>query len=131
MSTITRFEDLEIWKLAREINIEIHLYTKNLPFKTDFPLIDQIKRPSGSIMDNIAEGYERDGIKEFIQFLSYSKGSAGETRSQLHRTLDFVYITLDQLNAVQLKLLQLSAKIQNLITYLKKSGYKGNKFKSI
>jgi four helix bundle protein len=81
MSMVKRFEDLEIWQLAREISKDVYKITYKESIKYDFSLIDQLRRSSGSIMDNIAEGFERDGNKEFIQFLSVAKGSAGETRS--------------------------------------------------
>ncbi|MBN1789091.1 MAG: four helix bundle protein [Bacteroidales bacterium] len=130
MSTVSRFEDLEIWKIARSICHDIYLLTNTKPFKNDFSLVDQIKRSSGSIMDNIAEGFERDGKKEFGQFLSFSKGSAGETRSQLYRAFDYSYITEDQLIEMKNKLLQLSTKISNMMSYLKQSAFNGTKFKT-
>ncbi|MCF6357372.1 MAG: four helix bundle protein [Draconibacterium sp.] len=93
MSTIKQFEDLEIWQFARVLAKEVNEMTHREKFYRDFSLKDQIKRSSGSVMDNIAEGFERDGNKEFHQFLSYSKDSFGETRSQLYRALDYNYIS--------------------------------------
>jgi four helix bundle protein len=92
MATITRFEDLEIWQEARRLAKEIKCISLETELKTDFRFRDQIKAASGSVMDNIAEGFERNGNLEFRQFLSIAKGSAGETRSQLYRVLDFNYI---------------------------------------
>ena len=88
MSKVERFEDLKIWQLARELCQMIHKLTIKDQFSRDFKLVGQINGSSGSIMDNIAEGFERDGNKEFIQFLTFSKGSCGEIRSQLYRALD-------------------------------------------
>lgn len=88
MATIEKFEDLEIWKLARELALEIYNETLEGSFANDNDLKWQIRKSSGSVMDNIAEGFERDGKPEFLQFLSIAKGSAGETRSQIHRSLD-------------------------------------------
>jgi len=96
MSKVERFEDLKIWQLAREICQIIHKHSLKDHFSRDFKLVGQIKGSSGSIMDNIAEGFERDGNKEFIQFLSISKGSSGETRSQLYRALDSEYISQEE-----------------------------------
>ncbi len=93
MATIEKFEDLEIWKEARLLSAEIILLSKNTELKTDYKLKNQIKGSSGSVMDNIAEGFERDGNIEFRQFLSVAKGSAGESRSQLYRVFDFKYIS--------------------------------------
>ena len=129
MSTIKRFEDLEIWQLAREISKDVYEITKKDVIKFDFSMIDQLRRSSGSIMDNIAEGFERDGNKEFNQFLSIAKGSSGETRSQLYRALDQKYIDEYEFQTLYDKLLIVSTKIKNMMTYLKKSGYTGTKFK--
>lgn len=88
---IDRFEDLEIWKEARELCKFVFELTSIEIFNKDFKFRDQIRSSSGSIMDNIAEGFERGGNKEFIQFLYISKGSCGETRSQAYRAFDFKY----------------------------------------
>ncbi len=93
MATIKRFEDLEIWQMARQLCKEIFDLTFHEKFMKDFSLKDQIRRSSGSIMDNIAEGFERGGNKEFKQFLSIAKGSSGETKSQLYRAYDRNYFT--------------------------------------
>ena len=90
MATIKRFEDLEIWQNARKLSKEIIQISVTTDLKNDYRLKDQIKSSAGSIMDNIAEGFERDGNLEFRQFLSISKGSSGETRSQLYRTMILV-----------------------------------------
>ena len=83
MATITKFEDLEIWKLAREQANQIYKLTQDGGFSKDFELKNQINKSSGSVMDNIAEGFERFTNKEFAKFLIISKGSNGEVRSQL------------------------------------------------
>ena len=129
MSTIQQFEDLEIWQLARRISKEIYLLTKKELFRKDYSLVDQIRRSSGSAMDNIAEGFERDGNKEFKYYLSISKGSAGEMRSQLYRALDEEYITKDEFDTVYTKLIELSRKIKSFMNYLTSSDYKGQKFR--
>ena len=128
MATINRFEDLEIWQEARRLAKEIHLIAIETDLKSDFRFKEQIKSSSGSVMDNIAEGFERDGNLEFRQFLSIAKGSSGETRSQLYRIFDFGYINEPKFELLKKDYEDLSGKIKNFITYLNKKDFKGNKF---
>ena len=128
MATINRFEDLDIWKEARRLANAIHKLTLETNLKSDFKLKEQIKAASGSIMDNIAEGFERDGSLEFRQFLSIAKGSAGEVRSQLYRILDYGYIENSEFEKLKTEYENLSGKIKNFISYLNKNNFKGNKF---
>ena len=128
MATIKKFEDLELWIEARRLSKEIILISKTTELNKDFRLRDQIKDSSGSVMDNIAEGFERNGNGEFRQFLSIAKGSAGETRSQLYRVFDNDYIDQQKLYNLVSEYEKLSIKIHNFITYLNKNDFKGTKF---
>jgi len=125
---ISRFEDLEIWQDARELCKRVFEITSKEPFCNDYRFRDQIRAASGSIMDNVSEGFERGGNKEFINFLSIAKGSCGETRSQSYRAYDFGYIDQETLNELIERTIALSRKIAGFIRYLKKSTYKGSKF---
>ncbi len=129
MATINRFEDLEIWKEARRLFRIINYISSETNLKFDYKLKEQIRESSGSVMDNIAEGFERDGNMEFRQFLSIAKGSAGETRSQLYRLSDCNYISTEELNTLVKDYENLNRRISSFITYLNKKEYKGNKFK--
>ncbi len=129
MPTWKTFEDIDCWQLARSFCQDIFKILQYDGLKTDYALKDQINRSSGSIMDNIAEGFDRDGTKEFINFLSISKGSAGEARSQLHRIFDRCYISKEEHQVLCDKTYEIANKIGALIAYLKKSGYRGIKFK--
>jgi four helix bundle protein len=131
MVTITRFEDLEIWNLARVFSNEVfQTYTDSELFGKDYKLKGQINGSSGSIMDNIAEGFGRGGRNEFLNFLSISKGSAEETKSQLYRALDRRYITEERFNFLYTLAEQLCKKIGAFMNYLNTSTHKGTKFKN-
>jgi four helix bundle protein len=129
MGTVKSFEELDIWKLSREFCEDVFRITNYEQFSKDFRLKDQIRASSGSIMDNIAEGFERSGNKEFVQFLYIAKGSCGETRSQLYRVLDFKYITEEEFNVLKQKTIQISLSIGSFINYLKQSELTGSKYK--
>lgn len=128
MAKIEQFEDLQVWQKAREIAKAIYLQTQKEKFAKDFSLKDQINRSAGSIMDNIAEGFERGGKKEFIQFLFIAKGSAGELRSQLHRAFDKEYITKQESEKLISEALQIGQQLSGFIKYLKASDMKGSKY---
>ncbi|HNW89443.1 MAG TPA: four helix bundle protein [Bacteroidales bacterium] len=129
MSKINRFEDLEIWQKARCLCNEIYVLMTETGLSKDYALKDQLNGSSGSVMDNIAEGFERGGKKEFIQFLYISKASAGEARSQLYRVYDRKFITEEQFNDLSGSILEISKQISKFIDYLKKTEYKGDKFR--
>lgn len=128
MARIERFEDLEIWQLAREISSAIWNIIKNTSLQKDYKLREQINGSSGSVMDNIAEGFERDGNREFINFLSIAKASCGETRSQLYRCLDRNYIDEETFKRIFDKTILNSRKIKAFMIYLKNSDRKGSKY---
>jgi len=129
MATIEIFEDLIAWQKARTLDREVFTVVSNSKIAKDFTLKDQILRSSGSVMDNIAEGFERSGKREFIQFLSIAKASCGELRSQFYRAFDREYISSDSFEQLKDLCIEESKIIQGLITYLNKSDIKGSKFK--
>ena len=125
MATIRRFEEIDAWKVAREMCLKIGTIIDEGAFKKSYRLIAQIESSSGSIMDNIAEGFERGTRAEFIQFLGYSKGSCGEFRSQLYRASDRKYLTQEQFDELYSLAVRISAMLQKLIEYLQKTEVKG------
>ncbi len=125
MSTVKRFEDLDAWKESRLLNKKIGVLIQEKSFENNYRLINQIEGSSGSIMDNIAEGFERGTRAEFIQFLGYSKGSCGELRSQLYRALDRNYIQLQQFEDLLKSVSRISSMIHGLILYLQKTKIDG------
>ncbi len=128
MGTVTKFEDLEIWQLSRTFCRAVYDIIENTNLKTNYRLANQIDGSSGSIMYSIAEGFERNGNKEFVQFLSIAKASCGESRSQLYRILDRSFITEEKFQSLKEQAEILSKKIGAFINYLKNSDFKGSKF---
>ena len=128
MATISRFEDLEIWQFARQQANDLYkIYTEGA-FSKDYDLRNQINASSGSVMDNIAEGFERSGNKEFIHFLLIAKASNGEVRSQLYRATDRKHIPLEKFDELILKNESTSKKVTAFIKYLKESDKRGFRY---
>jgi four helix bundle protein len=128
MATVEKFEELIAWQKARQYAHEIFELTCLEKFNSDFSLVGQIRKSSGSVMDNIAEGFDRGGNKEFIQFLYIAKGSLSETKSQLYRAFYRKYINNIILNEKLIKAEELAKIIGALISYLQNSKFKGRKF---
>ena len=124
---IVRFEDLIIWQEARSLSQTVYKATRSEAFRADYRFVSQITASAGSIMDNIAEGFERNGNKEFLQFLFIAKGSCGELQSQLYRAYDCNYITKEDLDIFLHHAKTVSTKINNFIIYLKNSNLEGTK----
>ena|SRR5687767_7312540 len=131
MANIAQFEEIEAWRKARQLTKEIYAATAQGQFAHDFALRDQIRRASVSIMSNIAEGFERDGNKEFRQFLSIAKGSAGEVRSQLYIALDIGYLDENKFEQLFHQTGELSRLVAGFIRYLETSELKGQKFREM
>lgn len=124
MGTINNFEDLEIWKSSRNF---CQLIYQNCLQNEKFLNHDklQIDRTAASIMDNIAEGFEREGNREFVNFLTISKGSTGEVRSLLIRAYDRQYLDSETFIKLKNESIEISKKLSGFITYLKNSAHKG------
>jgi four helix bundle protein len=129
MATINRFEDLEIWKESRRLSYIIFTFSSNQWFSKDFRFIDQIKAAASSVMDNIAEGFERSSRLAFINFLSISKRSCGEVKLQLYGAKDQLYISEEELLETYNAYDKLALNIAGFISYLNQSEVKGQKFK--
>ena len=127
MSKVGKFEDLTIFQMARNLSKEVYAITKQSEFKKDTRFVQQIHAAAGSIMDNIAEGYERDGNKEFINFLYIAKGSCGEVRSQIIRATDVGFIDNETAKRLYNSCIDLSKSISKFITSLKNSSVSGLK----
>ena len=127
MPKATKFEDLDIFQKARDLCKEVYAITKHSEFKKDTRFVQQIHAAAGSVMDNIAEGFERDGNKEFINFLYIAKGSCGEVRSQIIRASDVGFIDNETAKRLYNDCLNLSKAISKFITSLKGSTITGLK----
>lgn len=127
---VRRFEDIDAWKKARELVKKIYKTTARGDFSRDYGLKDQIRRAAVSVMSNVAEGFERGGNKEFQQFLSVAKGSAGEVKSQLYVALDAGHIEQKDFNHIYQLADETGRLIGGFMRYLSKSEHRGPKFRT-
>jgi len=128
MATFKRFEDIEAWKLARILSDDIYKLVKSRVFDDDKRLRSQMNGSSGSIMDNIAEGFARGGNAEFKQYLWISKGSSAELRSQLYRCKDRGWVDSDKFNDMYKRADTIEKMIEGLVKHIKASNKKGRKY---
>ena len=129
MSKIEKFEDLQVWQGAREICSDIEILFDTTALGKRYALVNQMDRSSGSIMDNVAEGFGRGGSLEFRNFIGFSKGSCHELKSQLYRAKDKNLISLEQFESLAEKCDVENAKLGAFINYLSRTEFKGIKFK--
>lgn len=129
MATIKRFEDLEIWQLARALCQKVYPLTFSEPISKDFRYKDQIRGSVASIMDNIAEGFGRGSKLEFVNSLTIAKGEGEELKSQLYRGLDIGYFSQSLFEELYNEAELLNKKIGAFISYLNTSTIRGQKFK--
>lgn len=128
MAAIKRFEDIEAWQKARILTRELYQVSAQGEFAQDFGLRDQIRRAGVSSMSNIAEGFEREGNRELIQFLSVAKGSRAEIKSQLYVAMDAAFITEPQFERIYHLAEDTSHLIGGFMPYLRAAPYRGHKF---
>ena len=131
MATLRRFEDIEAWQKVRELTRAVYSCSKSGAFARDFGLRDQIRRAAVSVMSNIAEGFERGGTLEFVQFLAIAKGSTGEVESQLYVALDQEYIGDGEFRALKATAVSTKRLIAGLMNYLRRSGIKGGEVQTV
>lgn len=131
MPTFRRFDEIEAWQKACELTKVVYKLSGRGPFAKDFGLRDQIRRASVSIMANIAEGFERDETGEFVQFLAVAKGSAAEVLSHAYVALDQDFISQEDFDRLVASPAEVGRMLAALMTYLRRSGTKGLKFKMI
>ncbi len=128
MATIDKFEDILAWQKGRELTRLVYRVSCRSDFARDFGLKDQIRHAAVSITSNIAEGFERGGNREFIQFLSHAKGSCGEVRSQAYVALDEKYTSKEEFDDLYQRCIEISRLLDGFISYLQKTDFKGRKF---
>jgi four helix bundle protein len=127
MAKFNHFEDMEVWKKSRLLINEVYRVSNKFPFSKDYALQTQIRKAVLSIASNIAEGFERSGNKEFLNFLSIAKGSTGEVKCQLYVALDQGYINAEEFKKLASMAAELSRMLGGLMKYLSQSGMRGNK----
>ena len=128
MSTIRTFKDIRAWEKAVELAKWVYQYSGTYPFSKDKVFQIQIRKAALSIASNIAEGFEREGNKEFIHFLSIAKGSAAETQTQLLIAYEVGYITSEELKQLDELCIEVICLIAGFMKYLRTSKLEGQKF---
>jgi four helix bundle protein len=126
---VRKFEELETWKRARELTNRVYQASATSGFSRDFGLKNQIRRAAISILSNIAEGFERGGDKEFLQFLAVAKGSCGEVRAQLYIAVDQGYLSQELFEELSNNVREIGRMISGLMKYLSKSDLRGSKYR--
>ena len=129
MATIERFEDLVCWQTARKLRVAVYRLTRQKAFSTDFALVNQIRRAALSASANIAEGFEREGNREFAQFLAQAKGSVGEVKDELYAALDENYISQADFEQAYRLADETTRLLGGFIGYLRRTANAGSKFK--
>ncbi len=119
---IRRFEEIEAWQIARELTRGVYATTRTQPFSRDYGLTDQIRRAAGSVMHNIAEGFDSGSTAEFIRFLRYARRSCSEVQSQLYVAMDQEYLSREVFDASYRKAELTRSKIGAFIRYLEGYG---------
>ena len=126
-----KFEDMVAWQKPHDLTAEIYRLSQQERLREDSALQDQMVRAAISIMANIAEGFERDGTGEFVQFLAIAKASSAEVLSHAYVALDQAFITQKQFDELASKAAEVNRMIAGLMTYLRRSGTRGLKFKAV
>jgi four helix bundle protein len=129
MASVKRFEEMDVWKKSRLMVKMICMMTNKSEFSRDWQLANHLRKTAISIISNISEGFERDGNKEFINFLSIAKGSCGELRCQLYIALDQNYIDEYLFSEISNLATDISKSLKGLINYLQASDLRGIKNK--
>ncbi|MFP4092184.1 MAG: four helix bundle protein [Cyclobacteriaceae bacterium] len=119
MGKIERFEDLPIWKKAAEISLNVYRISEKGKLKNDFSMKDQIKRAAISISSNIAEGFEYGNNSDFVRYLRYAKGSAGELRSQMYIINEMELVESADYQKINEQLIEVSKQISGFMKYLR------------
>lgn len=127
--TVRNFEDLKIWQAAKQLSKQVYTVTSIEKYHRDYSLVDQTRRAAVSVMANIAEGFERENNKEFIQYLYIAKGSCGELRSHVWIAEELAFLSAKEGSSLRSEAAGLSIMIAKLISYLKTSPIKGTKHK--
>jgi len=127
MATFKRFEDIEVWRLARKLAKDVYVVSRSGELARDFGFRDQIQRAAVSVGSNVAEGFARSGNKEFVQFLWIARGSVAELASQMYTLLDVGYVNQERFEDIYAQCETISVKIYRLITSITTSGLKGPK----